>query len=71
MGDRGVPGTRVLQGLLALTKKHSSESLEKACEIALAHGCWQLQTIRLPLPDSYGGRAATVARTFLAVLRSD
>jgi hypothetical protein len=43
---RGVPGTRVLQGLLALTKRHSSQSLEKACEIALAHGCWQLKTIR-------------------------
>jgi transposase len=43
---RGIAGTRVLQGLLALTKKHSSDALEKACEIALAHGCWQLQTIR-------------------------
>jgi len=43
---RGIAGTRVLQGLLALTKKHSSQSLEKACEIALAHGCWQLKTIR-------------------------
>ncbi len=43
---RGIAGTRVLQGLLALTKKHSSDTLEKACEIALAHGCWQLQTIR-------------------------
>jgi transposase len=46
VGVRGIPGTRVLQGLLALTKKHSSQSLEKACEIALAHGCWQLKTIR-------------------------
>jgi transposase len=43
---RGIAGTRVLHGLLALTKKHSSDALEKACEIALAHGCWQLQTIR-------------------------
>ena len=46
VGVRGIPGTRVLQGLLALTKKHSSQSLERACEIALAHGCWQLKTIR-------------------------
>ena len=29
-----------------LTKKHSSDALEKACEIALSHGCWQLQTLR-------------------------
>ncbi len=36
----------MLQGLLALTKKHTSETLEKACEIALSHGCWHFQTIR-------------------------
>src|SRR5437868_6034127 len=36
---RGIEGTRVLQGLLALTKQHPCEALEKACEIALSHGC--------------------------------
>jgi hypothetical protein len=44
--SRGIEGTRVLQGLLALTKKHPSEILEKACDIALSHGCWRLRTIR-------------------------
>lgn len=43
---RGIQGTRVLQGLLALTRKHRSEALEKACEIALSHGAFRLQTIR-------------------------
>src|SRR5207249_4886724 len=43
---RGIEGTRVLQGLLALAKKHSSQTLEKACEIALSHGCYRLRTIR-------------------------
>jgi hypothetical protein len=43
---RGIEGTRVLQGLLALTKKHSCEALENACEIALSHGCWRLRTVR-------------------------
>jgi hypothetical protein len=43
---RGIEGTRVLQGLLALTKKHSSETLEKACETSLSHGCFRLRTIR-------------------------
>jgi transposase len=43
---RGVEGTRVLQGLLALTKKHASEMLETACETALSHGCYRLRTIR-------------------------
>ena len=47
---RGIEGTRVLQGLLSLTKKHSSEALEKACEIALSHGCFRLRTIRQLAP---------------------
>jgi hypothetical protein len=33
-------------GLLSLTKKHPSESLEKACEIGLSHGAFRLRTIR-------------------------
>jgi transposase len=43
---RGLEGTRVLQGLLALARKHSSQTLEKASEIALSHGCYRLRTIR-------------------------
>jgi hypothetical protein len=43
---RGIAGTRVLQGLLALTKKHDSAVLEKACEIALSHGAYRLRTLR-------------------------
>lgn len=46
---RGIEGTRVLQGLLSLTKKHSAESLEKACETALSHGAFRLKTIRILL----------------------
>jgi transposase len=51
---RGIEGTRVLQGLLSLTKRHSCHSLENACEIALSHGCWRLKTIR-----HLAGRSAT------------
>lgn len=43
---RGIEGTRVLQGLLSLTKKHPCEALEKACEIALSHGCWRLRAVQ-------------------------
>jgi transposase len=43
---RGIEGTRVLQGLLSLTKKHPCEALEKACEIALSYGCWRLRAVR-------------------------
>ncbi|HVU00018.1 MAG TPA: IS21 family transposase [Acidobacteriaceae bacterium] len=43
---RGIQGTRVLQGLLSLAKKHASETLEEACEIALSYGCFHLRTVR-------------------------
>lgn len=43
---RGIEGTRVLQGLLSLAKKQSSQTLEKACAIAISHGCYRLRTIR-------------------------
>lgn len=43
---RGIEGTRVLQGLLSLAKRHTSQTLEKACESALSHGCFRLRTIR-------------------------
>jgi hypothetical protein len=43
---RGIEGTRVLQGLLSLAKKHTNQILEKACETALSHGCFRLRTIR-------------------------
>ena len=43
---RGIEGTRVLLGLLNLTKKYPSEALEKACETALSHAAFQLRTIR-------------------------
>ncbi|HEX3655388.1 MAG TPA: IS21 family transposase [Pirellulales bacterium] len=43
---RGIEGTRVLQGLLSLTKRHSHETLEKACQTALSHGAYRLRTLR-------------------------
>jgi transposase len=43
---RGIEGTRVLQGLLSLAKKHPREKLEKACEIAFSHGCYRLRAVR-------------------------
>ena len=43
---RGIEGTRVLLGLLALEKRYSLETLEKACEIALSYGAYRLRTLR-------------------------
>lgn len=43
---RGLAGTRVLQGLLALAKKQPVESLETACKTALSYGVYRLRTLR-------------------------
>jgi transposase len=43
---RGIQGTRVLQGLLALSRKEPRETLEKACEIALSYGLFQLRPLK-------------------------
>jgi transposase len=43
---RGIEGTRVLQGLVALTRKHAADDLERACATALAHGCFRLRSVR-------------------------
>jgi hypothetical protein len=43
---RGIEGTRVLQGLIALTRRHSAETLETACKTALSYGVFQLRPLR-------------------------
>ncbi len=43
---RGIEGTRVLLGLVSLSKRHAGDALEKACEIALSHGAFRLRTLR-------------------------
>ena len=46
LAERGIAGTRVLQGLLALSSKHRIEQIEQACDVALRHGEFRLRTIR-------------------------
>ena len=43
---RGIEGHRVVQGLLALTRKHTCSELERACETALANQCYRLRPLR-------------------------
>jgi transposase len=43
---RGVPGLRVLQGLLHLARKHPADTLEKACQSALSHAIFRLRALR-------------------------
>lgn len=48
---RGIEGLRVLQGLLALARKHRSDALENACESALSHRIFRLRALRALLKE--------------------
>jgi len=56
MKRRGVQAIRVLQGFLALTNKHSSKDLERACAVALSHDVFRLKTLRTLLKQKVDGR---------------
>lgn len=43
---RGIPGIRVLVGLMSLTHRHELEDIDRACEIALTHGAYRLRILR-------------------------
>jgi len=43
---RGIEGTRVLQGLLRLARRHCAEELENACKTALSYGAFHLRSLR-------------------------
>jgi transposase len=46
LDTRGIEGVRVLVGLHALAKRHPSDVLEDACEIAHSHDAFHLRAIR-------------------------
>jgi hypothetical protein len=43
---RGIQGVRVLQGLIALSRRHPADRIDRACEMALSHDAFRLGTIR-------------------------
>jgi transposase len=46
LANRGIEGVRVLQGLLALSRRHRSQSIDRACGIALSYGAYRLRAVR-------------------------
>lgn len=46
IAGRGVEAARVLQGVLAMSRKHSSEKIEQACEIAWRSGAINCRILR-------------------------
>ncbi len=43
---RGIPGVRVLMGLVSLTNKHTDTAVDQACRVAQSHGVYGLRVIR-------------------------
>lgn len=43
---RGLPGLRVLIGLVSLTQRHPDTALEAACRVAQSHGAYHLRDVR-------------------------
>lgn len=43
---RGIPGIRVLVGLLSLPHHHPADVIDQACRTALTHRAWRLRTVR-------------------------
>jgi len=50
--QRGVPGTRVLMGLVSLTRTYPAQTIDRACRVAVSHGAYHLQVIRKLLKRS-------------------
>ena len=46
LAQRGIPGIRVLMGLVSLTNKHADTAIEQACRVAGSHGAYRLRDVR-------------------------
>jgi len=46
LGQRGIPGVRVLIGLVGLTHKHADTAIEQACRVAHSHAAYRLRDVR-------------------------
>ena len=46
LAQRGIPGIRVLMGLVSLTNKHADTAVEQACRVARSHGAFSLRDVR-------------------------
>jgi transposase len=44
--ERGIPGVRVLAGLLSLSSKNAATAIDQACGTALSHGAFRLRVIQ-------------------------
>lgn len=44
--QRGIPGMRVLMGLVSLTNKHADTAIDQACRVAQSHAAWRLRDVR-------------------------
>lgn len=58
---RGIPGVRVLVGLLSLAHTHPAGSIDRVCQTALSHGAFRLRTLRTLLQRKESSTQGTFA----------
>lgn len=61
LAARGIPGMRVLVGLLALARRHGGQDLDRACQIAASHQAYRLRAVRELLKETSVGEQAAMA----------
>jgi hypothetical protein len=59
----------VLQGLISLTQRHASDTLEKACATALSYGAYRLRTLRTLLERQTSAQAPLPFASEHAIIR--
>ena len=60
LAARGIPGMRVLVGLLALARRHGGQDLDRACQIATSHQAYRLRAVRELLKEAPVGEQAAM-----------
>ena len=65
LAARGIPGVRVLVGLLALAKEHSPADLDRVCQIAASHQSYRLRAVRELLQEVPGEVGVQTAMEFI------
>ena len=65
LAARGIPGVRVLVGLLALARRHQHADLDRACQIAASHQAYRLRAVRELLQEVPGEVGVQTAMEFI------
>lgn len=53
LSNRGIPGTRVLNGLIQLSEKYTASAINNGCKLALENEAFKLKELKYLIQDNY------------------